>query len=108
MTPIQLSVSILMVAVAVAVLVWLRTSMSAASQRRRMAMIGRVGLDPAIAASDDPATRATMDGTRRRCTKCMHEAHCERWLAGEAEGSNAFCPNARVFDHILDTRAHAV
>jgi hypothetical protein len=35
---------------------------------------------------------------RARCRRCPVEDVCERWLAGELEGDNGFCPNANVFD----------
>ena len=34
---------------------------------------------------------------QRRCRRCPREDLCDRWLAGEAPGSNAFCPNAQTF-----------
>ncbi len=67
-------------------------------------MLESVGLDPAIALSDQPDTVlddaivAAMKDVRRRCQTCTTEDVCERWLAGEEDGDNDFCPNARVFD----------
>jgi hypothetical protein len=97
MTPIHISAAIFMVGVSVAILVWLRGSEAAASARRLTGMMRRVGLDPATAMLGDPRTRAVMKESRRRCGNCPREDLCDRWLAGEVEGGNAFCRNARTF-----------
>jgi len=65
------------------------------TKRRMMAMLKRAGLDPEIARQGD--TRAVIDAIRKRCGMCQAEDICERWLAGEIEGDNDFCPNAEVF-----------
>ena len=96
----EINVAIVMVAVTVAIFVWLQRSEAAASARRLMGMMTRVGLGPVIAAPGDPRARAIMKATRRRCRRCPREDLCERWLAGEVEGGNTFCPNAQAF-HIL-------
>jgi hypothetical protein len=92
----EISVAIVLVAVSVALLVWIGRYMAAASERRLTRMLKRAGLDPEIATHGD--TEAIIKEIRRRCRKCASEALCERWLAGEEEGNNSFCPNARVFD----------
>ena len=38
-----------------------------------------------------------MKEVRDRCRHCASEDYCERWLEGEVQGENQFCPNARVF-----------
>jgi hypothetical protein len=59
------------------------------------AMMTRVGLDPGT--FDGWRTVAIRKVMRRRCITCPREGLCERWLAGEVEGSNSFCPNAQTF-----------
>ncbi len=66
------------------------------SERRMRRMLKAVGLDPEIADSGD--IEAIMKDVRYRCRRCSSEAVCERWLAGQEEGSNDFCPNHRVFE----------
>ncbi len=103
MTPTHISVAIVMVAVTVVLFLWFRRSLAAGSARRRTRMLKRVGLDPYIAMLGDPQTKAIMKEAQRRCGKCRVEDLCERWLAGECEGDNAFCPNAKVFDGLAST-----
>jgi hypothetical protein len=93
----EINVAIILVAVSVAMLIWFRRSLVVASARRMMRMMTRADLGPAIGPEADPQTGAVMKEARRRCRNCMHEGLCDRWLAGEIEGSNSFCPNARVF-----------
>jgi hypothetical protein len=66
------------------------------TERRMMSMLQRAGLDPGIALEGD--TKAIVDAVRRRCSMCQAEDICERWLAGEVEGDNEFCPNAEIFE----------
>ena len=105
MDPTQIGIAIIMAGVAVAGTVWLLSSMAAASARRMMGMMKRVGLDPRTATLDDPRTTAFIKETRRRCKRCPREELCDRWLAGEVEGSNSFCPNAQTFRMFLDAGA---
>ncbi len=93
----EINVAIIMVAVTVAMFVWLQRNLVAASARRMMRMMTRAGLDPVTATEGDPRTKAIMKEAGRRCRNCMCEGLCERWLAGKVEGSNSFCPNAKVF-----------
>jgi hypothetical protein len=58
MDPTQIGIAIIMVGVAVAGTVWLLSSMAAASARRMMSMMKRIGLDPGAAALGDPQTMA--------------------------------------------------
>lgn len=97
MDPTQISVAIIMVGVSVTLIVWLRSSMAAASDRRMVGMMTRVGLDPRIATFGDLQTVAIRKIIRRRCRRCPREGLCERWLAGKVEGDNSFCPNAQTF-----------
>ncbi len=93
----EINVAIILVAVTVTMFVWLQRNLVAASARRMMGMMTRAGLDPVVATEGDRRTKAVMKEARRRCRNCMREGLCERWLAGNVEGSNSFCPNARVF-----------
>ncbi len=97
MGPTQISVAIIMVGVAVAIIVWLQSSQAAASARRMMGMMTRVGLDPGTATRGDPRTMAIRKEARRRCRRCPREDLCDRWLAGKVDGGNTFCPNAQTF-----------
>ena len=102
----QIILDIIMVGVAVAIIVWLKSSAaaasgasaaSAASSRRMMGMMKRFGLDPGTFTRGDPQTMAIGKDLRRRCMRCRRGDHCERWLAGEVDGRNNFCPNAEEF-----------
>lgn len=97
MGPTQISVAIIMVSVTIAIMFWFRSSQAAASARRMMAMMKRIGLDPETAMLGGPRTMAIRQEARRRCRSCPREDLCDRWLAGEVEGGNAFCPNAQTF-----------
>ncbi len=103
MTPTHISVAIVMVAVTVVLFLWFQRSLAAGSTRRRTRMLRRIGLDPDIATRGDPQTKAVMKEARRRCGNCRVEDICNRWLIGECEGGNAFCPNARVFRSLANT-----
>jgi hypothetical protein len=59
-------------------------------------MLESVGLNPEIAMSGEIPT--IMKEVRQRCQHCATEDVCERWLKGNEEGDNAFCPNANVFE----------
>ena len=96
----QIILDIIMVGAAVAIIVWLKSSAaaaSAASSRRMMGMMKRFGLDPGTFTRGDPQTMAIGKDLRRRCMRCRRGDHCERWLAGEVDGRNNFCPNAEEF-----------
>jgi len=98
MSSMQIIGAIVMVGVAIIMVFAFRTYRAAKSERRMLAMLESVGLDPAIASSGDIET--IMSEIRRRCQSCSSEALCERWLAGDEEGENAFCPNAKAFEVI--------
>ncbi len=97
----QIIAAAVMVGVAFTLFVAIRRYMAAASERRMMRMLERVGLDPAIVLSGD--TQATMKEIRQRCRSCTSEDVCERWLAGDEVGENVFCPNAKVFETLKRT-----
>ena len=96
----QIMGSAAMVGVAVILIFAYRKYLEANSERRLRAMLESVGLDPAIASNGD--TEAVMSAVRRRCRSCASEAVCERWLAGDEQGDNAFCPNSRLFAMLRD------
>ncbi len=83
-----------------------RRTVAAASARRILRMMKRIGLDPEAATLGDPQTTTIGKELRRRCRGCRSEDLCERWLAGKVKGGNTFCPNAESF-RIL-ARASAV
>lgn len=85
---------VLLSAAIIAIMLFLRYKRSN-TERRMMSMLERQGLDPEIARQGD--TKTIVDAVRQRCSRCQSEAVCERWLAGEIEGDNDFCPNAEVF-----------
>ncbi len=107
MGPIQIGIAIIMVGVACAGVVWLFTSQASASIGRMMAMMERAGLNSRPSALDDPRTTTLRNEARRRCRRCSREELCDRWLAGEVEGDNSFCPNAQTFQSLKETNARA-
>ena len=99
----EITVALLMVAVSVAMVLWFRQSEASASLRRLMGMTTRLRLNHVIEAGDNPKINAIMKNVRRRCAACPYEGYCERWLAGEVEGPNTFCPNASTFNALAGT-----
>jgi len=97
----QIIAALFMLSAAIALVVTFRRYKAAASERRMSNMLECVGLDPAIASSGDNA--AIMKEIRQRCRTCATEGICERWLAGDVDGENFFCPNAKVFDALRKT-----
>lgn len=97
MDPTQIGIAIIMVGVAGGGILWLRSNMAAASARRMMRMMKRIGLDLRTAMPDEPQAMTIGKEVRRRCRRCSREDLCERWLAGQVEGDGAFCPNAEAF-----------
>ena len=96
MSSIQVIAAIAMLGVVVALVLGYRRYLTANSERRMRMMLESVGLDPEIADSGEIST--IMREVRERCQHCATEDVCERWLQGNEEGDNAFCPNARVFE----------
>ena len=107
MTPTHISVAIVMVAVTAVLFLWLQRILADGSARRMTQMLTRIGLDPEIATRGDPRTKAIMKEAQRRCGNCRVEDFCNRWLTGECEASNAFCPNARVFHALARAGGHS-
>jgi hypothetical protein len=96
MTLMQFFAGIVMAGVAIGLFFAYRKYLAANSERRMLAMLESVGLDPAIAASGD--IRTIMGEVRQRCQSCASEDVCERWLAGDEKGENDFCPNSKAFE----------
>ena len=82
-----------MIAVSAALIVGYQRYLGAKSTHRRLRMLERIGLD----VSKTTAVEAVL---RARCERCPVDALCERWLDGEVEGGNDFCPNARTFQRL--------
>ena len=93
---IQVIAAIAMTGIAVAITLGFRRYLATNSERRMLTMIESVGLDPEFATSGEIST--TMKEVRQRCRSCPTEAVCERWLQGNEEGDNSFCPNAKAFE----------
>ena len=94
----DISIAIILVVVAIALVAWFLKYKAGTSERRMKEMLQRAGLDPEIATQVD--SESIIREVRRRCRKCQSEDLCERWLAGEEGGDNAFCPNAEVFEEL--------
>jgi len=92
----QTIAAIAMVGLGLALIVAYRAYLARNSERRMRSMIDAVGLDPEITSSGE--LKIVMREVRERCEACSAEDVCERWLRGEEEGDNAFCPNRRVFE----------
>lgn len=93
---VQVLVAALMLVVIVALAVFLRRYIVANSERRMLGMLTSLGIDPSVTTSGDMET--IMREVRSRCRHCAIESQCERWLRGEEQGDNSFCPNHRVFE----------
>ncbi|MDH3819582.1 MAG: DUF6455 family protein [Gammaproteobacteria bacterium] len=96
MSLIQIIAAIAMAGTAVALVLGFWQYLGANSERRMRMMLESVGLNPEIAMSGEIPT--IMKEVRQRCQHCATEDVCERWLKGNEEGDNAFCPNANVFE----------
>ena len=100
----EIGIVIAMVVVIVTLLVWFHRSKAAASTRRMMRMMTCAGLDARMVARGNPSAKATIKTARWHCGRCSVEGLCERWFAGKAKGDNSFCPNARTFRALKETR----
>jgi hypothetical protein len=90
--------------VTAALIFWFRSKLAMASRSRMYRMMARVGIAPGDFAVSDGGASLDMQAVRSRCRRCPAEDVCERWLAGEIDGDNGFCPNARVFDGVIKAR----
>jgi hypothetical protein len=95
---VEIGLALLLLVVAVLLVFAYLRYKAAQSERRLAEMLRRVGLDPDILENED--TAAVVSAIRRRCRRCQTEDVCERWLAGEVEGGNTFCPNRTVFEEL--------
>ncbi len=93
----QFYVAIFMVAVIGALFIWFLQSEADASTRRITGMMMRAGFNPGVATLGHRRAGVVPKLARRRCGKCPREDYCDRWLAGDVESDNKFCPNAGVF-----------
>ena len=92
----QYLTAFVMAGAAIAFVIMFRRYLAAKSEQRLQSMLEAVGLDPTLASDGDIPT--IMAEVRQRCRNCNAEGLCERWLAGEAQGDNLFCPNHKVFE----------
>jgi len=67
------------------------------SEKRMTRMMKQKGLNIETTRLDAPVLKDIIHDVRARCRKCQSEDYCERWLSGEVEGENTFCPNVKVF-----------
>ena len=98
MSLIQIIAALAMAGVTVALVLGYRRYLARNSERRMRTMLVSVGLDSELAMSGEIPT--IMNEVRQRCRHCATEDVCERWLKGNEEGDNSFCPNAEVFEII--------
>ncbi len=101
MTESDLGMAIIFVVVAAALVLWFRHKLASASRSRMHRMMASLGLDPDKLEHSDEGAGLDMKAARTRCRMCPSEDVCERWLAGEIEGDNGFCPNAKIFDGVV-------
>ncbi len=101
----QMIAAAIMVGATITFFYLFRRYLAAQSERRMLAMLESVGLDPAVAFSGSVGT--ILSEVRQRCQSCASEAVCERWLSGDADGDNEFCPNSRVFSILRKYRGGA-
>jgi len=102
MSSTQIIAVIVMLGLGLALVIGYRAYLLRNSERRMLSMLDNLGLDSDIASSDEFKT--IMGEVRQRCRHCTAEDVCERWLRGDEEGDNAFCPNARVFNTLNELR----
>lgn len=95
MTTMQFVAALIMVALALLLFFAYRHYLAVNTERRMRSMLVSVGLDPELANNEE--IPMIMDEVRDRCRQCSSESVCDRWLEGEVQGENQFCPNSRVF-----------
>ncbi len=104
----EISLALMMLAAAVVLVVAYQGYLRAGTARRLTGMLRRVGLNPDLLTRKGPEAEAVVQEIWQRCRNCSVEGHCERWLAGEVTGDNAFCPNARTFAQLGHSRIQPV
>jgi len=97
----DLQLALVFILIAAGLVVWFRSKLASGSRSRMYRMMSRVGVYPKNLSRSSGGSALDMDSVRRRCNKCPCEDYCERWLAGEVEGDNGFCPNAKVFEGVV-------
>lgn len=70
---------------------------SAAVDSHVQRMMVSCGIREKTAANADQLLDLDMDAVRLRCRHCQAAVLCDRWLDGETDISNSFCPNAWLF-----------
>ena len=107
-TTIDIIVALTMLAVSAILIFWFLRFKAGGSEKRMTRMMKRKGLDVDTTRLDDPVLKDIIRDVRARCRKCQSEDYCERWLSGEVEGENTFCPNANVFRQLAENTRNAV
>lgn len=99
----DLGIAVFFIATAAALVLWFRRKLAVTSSSRMYRMMATVGVYPRSFSKSDDASGLDLNEVRKRCRMCPAEDVCERWLAGEIEGDNGFCPNAKIFDRVVRT-----
>ncbi len=94
-------IAFLLLLITAILVVRFRSMLASKSKSRMYRMMASLGVDPKRFADSQEDTGIDMKVIRSRCNMCPCEDVCERWLAGEVEGDNGFCPNANVFDGVV-------
>lgn len=71
------------------------------------AMTARLGLEAALAVAESDMVR----DIERRCTTCISQARCRRWLhrsGAKDEGYKQFCPNTGNFEAMASAAPAAI
>jgi hypothetical protein len=97
----DLGIAIFFLATAAALVLLFRRKLAISSTSRMYRMMARIGVYPRNFARSGDDADFDLDSVRKRCRMCPAEDVCERWLAGEIEGDNGFCPNAKIFDGVV-------
>lgn len=98
-TILDILIAIFVVTISVVAVVWFPRYKVATSEKRIIRMLARYGVDPDIIKHSG----AIIKNVHRRCRKCQVKTLCERWLDGDVEGENTFCPNAQLFNTLKRT-----
>jgi hypothetical protein len=84
----------LIVAVVLPILHW---HQSTTVDGRLQRMMVSCGIDEKSAVHAEQLLNLDMDAARSRCRNCQVTVLCDRWLDGETDVNNSFCPNAWLF-----------
>ena len=102
----QFGIAAILVVVAITLVAVFLRYKDSRSQWRMNSMLRRVGVDPEVIKSGNQ--KEIITAIRKRCKQCQTEDICERWLAGDIEGSNSFCPNMKVINSLAVKGDHIV